>query len=220
MTSAAWFDPLTYGNPAQRPPGRPPTAEQRATELNLLHATAAGRTPAGVEQARFLNAHGAAGIWREYAHQYRDHVSAPRGWAGTGLVAAAVGATSLVTQGHKWWHREERPYRADPTLEPIGPLPHDPSFPSGHASAAYAAATVLGSLWPERAAEFLGTAKLVGQSRVYSGVHYPSDVAAGARLGVAIASRMLGRPSATESGVTAGAAPAITAGVSAAASSR
>ena len=57
------------------------------------------------------------------------------------------------------------------------------SFPSGHATTAFAAAIVLGVMYPRQAGVFMGVAVVVGLSRVLLGAHFPSDVLAGAILG-------------------------------------
>jgi undecaprenyl-diphosphatase len=57
------------------------------------------------------------------------------------------------------------------------------SFPSGHATTAFAAALLLALWYPRFAGAFLGLAVLVGLSRVVLGSHFPSDVLAGALLG-------------------------------------
>jgi membrane-associated phospholipid phosphatase len=57
------------------------------------------------------------------------------------------------------------------------------SFPSGHATTAFAAAVILAFLYPRGACVFVGLAVLVGLSRVALGAHFPSDVLAGATLG-------------------------------------
>lgn len=58
------------------------------------------------------------------------------------------------------------------------------SFPSNHACNAFAGATVLGMSAPPLLWPALTVAALVAYSRVYVGVHFPSDVAAGALLGL------------------------------------
>lgn len=61
--------------------------------------------------------------------------------------------------------------------------PDEFSFPSGHTAAAFVVATVAGSCIPGLLIPLTVMAMLIGLSRVYSGVHYPSDIVAGAMLG-------------------------------------
>lgn len=58
------------------------------------------------------------------------------------------------------------------------------SFPSGHTASAFLVATLLTAFCPPAALPAYGWASLVGMSRVYLGVHYPTDVLAGAALGI------------------------------------
>ena len=60
------------------------------------------------------------------------------------------------------------------------------SFPSGHTAVSFALAAVLSKRFPRLMAPLYIIAALVGASRVYLGSHYPSDVVAGALLGLAI----------------------------------
>jgi len=59
------------------------------------------------------------------------------------------------------------------------------SFPSGHATSAFALATVLCFAAKNKSATwlYLGLAMLIGYSRIYLGQHFPDDVLAGALLG-------------------------------------
>lgn len=61
----------------------------------------------------------------------------------------------------------------------------DPSFPSGHTSASFAAATTLSLSYPKWyvIVPSFAWAGTVGYSRLYLGVHYPSDVLGGAIIG-------------------------------------
>lgn len=79
-----------------------------------------------------------------------------------------------------------RPFVGDPRVHPSIALPHDPSMPSGHAMNAFAGAVLLAAVVPRARWPLLALAVLIGLSRVYLGVHFPSDVIAGAILGAAI----------------------------------
>lgn len=65
--------------------------------------------------------------------------------------------------------------------------PAFPSFPSGHAAAAFGGATLVCLFWPRARLAALLAAVLVSCSRVYLGQHYPSDLLGGAILGVLVA---------------------------------
>ena len=65
--------------------------------------------------------------------------------------------------------------------------PTDPSFPSNPAAATFGMAAGIWGLNRPVGAVMLGVSALFALSRVYSGVHYPSDVAAGALIGCVVA---------------------------------
>ena len=71
-------------------------------------------------------------------------------------------------------------------LPPLGGAPSSLSFPSAHATASFAAATAMSRLAPELKLAFFGAAAVMAVTRPYLGMHYPSDIAAGAILGTVI----------------------------------
>ena len=80
--------------------------------------------------------------------------------------------------------RRERPASDDPALKPLVGVPSSKSFPSSHAAMSFAAATILTYIEPSLAPLFYGLALVMSWSRVYVGVHYPSDVLAGTAVGL------------------------------------
>ncbi len=164
----------------------PPNAWVEAGELNTVRQlnAAANANPQAANFTSYLAQHGGFDTWMDFARQYRRVAGFTRGWIGTGVMLAAMGAAKLQTTLAKTGYRRLRPFQVDGSIRPIGKLPRDASYPSGHTSSAFAASTVLGALWPARANEFGWWARQVALSRVHAGAHFPSDVQMGAQIGV------------------------------------
>jgi undecaprenyl-diphosphatase len=102
------------------------------------------------------------------------------------LTAATVWSADLATLGLKAIVGRDRPWVTVPEADPLVRTTIGQSFPSGHAATSFAGAVVLTYLFPRGAPAFLTLAAAVAFSRVYVGVHYPSDVVAGAVVGAAV----------------------------------
>ena len=81
-----------------------------------------------------------------------------------------------------------RPYETMPDLEIIGQPPHGNSMPSGHTASSFGAAFMLKLSGSPIGNPALIYAFLIGCSRCYLLVHYPSDVLAGAIMGILVSS--------------------------------
>ena len=99
------------------------------------------------------------------------------------VMALAGPAAIIVNFGIKLIFRRPRPQLDG--LPPLGGAPSSLSFPSAHATASFTAATVATRISPELAPIVFGLAALMALTRPYLGMHYPSDVLAGAALGTA-----------------------------------
>jgi undecaprenyl-diphosphatase len=105
----------------------------------------------------------------------RDRIPPVRALA----VTAAVILGDLLSTLVKHLVDRHRPPAADALI----PLPGSPSFPSGHATTAFAAAAAIGVLCPKLRVPAFGLAAFVALSRVYLGVHFTLDILVGAVLG-------------------------------------
>ncbi len=114
------------------------------------------------------------------------------GWAfslGVGIVTWFLVPPWLVTLGIEYAVRRRRPFQVEKKQPLIQMLMLTPSFPSGHATVSFACATAAYYL-PEQLHVlfplFLLAAVYVSLSRVAVGVHYFSDIIAGALIGIVV----------------------------------
>ena len=111
-----------------------------------------------------------------------------KGQENTYELAARLAITAVGTEALKVLINRKRPYQSFTDIYP-DQVEDGHSFPSGHTSIAFSTATsltLISKKWYIGVPAF-AWASAVGYSRLYLGQHYPSDVAAGALVGVASA---------------------------------
>jgi membrane-associated phospholipid phosphatase len=166
-----------------------PSLRVRVNALDLaLYRRVRGiaRTPDRVRWVRSysrLGEHGAVWLAAGTAGIAFDRSRRGRWARATGCVGAAYCVSSSI----KLAIGRRRPAVED--LPHLMATPTGLSFPSSHATSSFAAARAFGRLLPRPL--LYAAAIAMGFSRLYLGVHYPSDVAAGAALGTVLGS--LGR---------------------------
>ncbi|MFQ6326790.1 bifunctional phosphatase PAP2/diacylglycerol kinase family protein [Nocardia sp. CWNU-33] len=112
---------------------------------------------------------------------------APRRGAVRGLLAVSVASAVANGIAKPLLPRRRPPDESVPFVRRLVSPPVSSSFPSGHAASAAAFATGVALESPTAGVLVAPIALAVGYSRVHIGVHWPSDVVAGAALGSAIA---------------------------------
>jgi membrane-associated phospholipid phosphatase len=153
-------------------------------ERILRVARTCGHSP-GFERAvaRFsrLGEHGGVWIALGLAGAALDVPERRAAWR---RATAAIAATYAANTALKLTVRRRRPRLAG--LPPLTSTPTQLSFPSAHAATSFAGARLY-SLMGLPALPLYGLASALSLSRLYLGVHYPSDVLGGALLGTTLA---------------------------------
>lgn len=104
------------------------------------------------------------------------------------LMTARIGLNVLRA---KHMFNRQRPYIRNPAIIPCIRHESSSSYPSGHASTGMAIGLLLAEYYPEKSEAILSVAKQIGENRILGGVHHPSDVIAGRKLGTEVARRVI-----------------------------
>ena len=105
------------------------------------------------------------------------------------VVARMALAGMLGVLAYKWLKAKTlrpRPYQICPAVHAVAAPLDQFSFPSGHTLHAVSLSWVAAAYFPELGPLLFATAALIAASRPILGLHYPSDVAAGAAIGLGI----------------------------------
>jgi undecaprenyl-diphosphatase len=118
-------------------------------------------------------------LYLVYVHVYHQALFKPVMW--TTLIAFAIEFPGYLILKNSI--RRIRPFNAHSDVENMVYPIDEFSFPSGHTSVAFLVATFISYFTPFLALPLFVFAFLVGMSRIYLGVHYPSDILGGIAYG-------------------------------------
>ena len=183
-------------------PGPPPAhdSSQRATELAEVKAFK--RTPVtnGLVHYTQYGRYGTPGthiLWnREVSRKlFEERLDAnpPRSARLYALVNVANYDAVIASQDAKFTYWTARPNQFDPTITTVIPNPNFPTYPSNAAAFMTAPALVMAYFFPLEAAYFDGLAKQFGESRLWAGIHFRSDIDAGYAIGRAVGQKVIER---------------------------
>jgi membrane-associated phospholipid phosphatase len=192
----AWLDahPVTtdaaFAKWAVDAVGTPPGGRAPKAQLAEVRAIAAKRTPQGTTAARWLEQHGKKQPWKAIRNQTETFLARPREQRTKAALKAALKLGGRIESTAKLRYDRPPPYAIDPGLS-AGGVRVDTggghqSYPSSHMVDAGVGITLLTNLDPHMADEYAWMADEIAYSRLYTGGHYLSDIAAGAFLGTLV----------------------------------
>ncbi len=203
MPQAGTWVPWLLASPDEFRPPPPPAHDspERAAEMAELRAFASRRTPGSNAAALFWEA--AVGGLRNYEYwnnqlgrllmEHGQAADAPRAARAYALLNAAFYDAGVACWDAKYTYWTIRPSQLDPEFRTVFPTQSHPSYPSAHSCFSTAATAVLGHLFPRDAAALTALARDAGESRIWAGIHYRSDVEGGRRIGERVAGRAIDR---------------------------
>ena len=158
-----------------------------ASEMPAVVALDKARTAPGIAAATWLEAYGKKDIWKLYAHDQNELLDSSTGKDRKAEEKAILKMSKLVADDLGTQYASSAPYVRVPALRKDHAVTQGQkcpcSYPSRHAAAGAASRTLLGTLMPDRAAEYRATEAQIDYSRIYMAGHFPGDIRAGALLG-------------------------------------
>jgi hypothetical protein len=179
---------------AERPPPPPSTgSQQMKDETAEVKRTVEHLTSAQLAIAQKWNdgagTYSPPGHWNDVALEYvRDaNMSEVRAARVFALLNMAMHDAGVACWEAKFHYFNPRPSQLDPSIKTEIGLPNFPSYTSGHSTFSAAGTVILSYLFPGGATSFAAMRDEAGISRLYGGIHYPSDIEAGKLHGGRIA---------------------------------
>lgn len=191
-TRKPWL--LTRGD--QFRPGPPPAfgSAEFQEELALVKRLSSNPTPSQRAIATNFAAKSLEFVWEPgYALVRHERLSVPREVRLLASFGVLQWDAYLAAHDAKYTYWQLRPNMADTTIVPLIPVPNHPAYVSNASIIASAVAELVGAMFPHEAAQWQYLGEEAGLSRIYAGIHYPSDERAGNQMGKSIAALAIQR---------------------------
>jgi membrane-associated phospholipid phosphatase len=198
VTATMW-KPLLLASPGEFRPPVPPAcdSDQMVAEVALVKNFPRSLTAFGTNnRAMYWQSPEGINFWPYvYANKwmFEDKLDQnPPRWARVyALIAASYFDAFIASQDGKFTFWYIRPPQLEPAIVPLFPVPNFPSYPSNHAVFSSTRSEMLAYLFPQRADFARALGKEAGDSRIWAGIHYPIDLAAGNALGQSVAQKFI-----------------------------
>ena len=197
VTAANWI-PLLLASPSEFRPLPPPACDSPQVLAETATVRNFPRTFVSNYKAFYWQSPEGLQTWPfRYADKWifedRLDQNPPRAARAYALIAAVLFDAFIASQDGKFTYWYLRPNQNDPAIVPLFPVPNFPSYPSNHSTFSAARSEVLAYLFPTRADFIRAVGKEAGDSRIWAGIHYPMDNAAGVQLGKSVAQVFISR---------------------------
>lgn len=197
VTAANWT-PLVITYPGQFRPAPPADCTSPAVLADAAAVKSFARTFTTNYKAYYWQSPEGRGTYpyiyaAKWMFEDRLDRNPPRAARAYALLGASAYDAFIASQDAKFTYWYLRPHMLDPSISPLFPVPNFPSYPSNHSTFSTAATEILAFLFPTRASFIRAQGKEAGDSRIWAGIHFEMDNAAGVALGKALAQTFIFR---------------------------